>query len=176
MVRYPCASDSAALDMVDARLFEFVEIAPDPALCELVVRVPFGPAIEYRDFDCSYESCVKRCAYDSLCRYAWYDAPNKLCVKAGGTMFGASVRLTDDPSASEAFRRSKIRVAYRRPEFGGDPVVPYWGGACVNLGYQACLSSPECEPNRGKQGYNDEKLGGSANFYCGRTSCPNKGG
>ncbi len=164
--KYACAVDGK-LGTLEVPFDDFVEERPNTALCE-TIRPKIGArvgaeVITYPPDDCGWESCVRRCGYETTCMYALYDTTTRRCTKTIAAV------LTDDESlkgvkwTSRAFRRKESK--------GGDLALPYYAGRCNGLSFGECLSDRMCEPNTGKMGRNDEKNGGSANWYCGRVSC-----
>jgi hypothetical protein len=142
---------------------QFVEMVPDRSLCELVQLAPMTQYVEYANYTCGAESCVRRCAYDARCKYAMWRPGS--CIKT------VAAQLTDDP---RIYRSYVGRAFAKMSRYGGDVAPVYWAGRCNLLTYEACAIDPDCGVNQGKRGVNDELYGGSANWYCGRIKCLNK--
>ncbi len=149
-----CSSDTASIESFD-------EVHANLALCETFAVSPGAMWIKYPADECGPEACVRHCLRDSNCRYALYDTFTKRCTKT------TSAQLMDLESTKG--QPLTMRMWWRK---GYEDLVPrYYGGRCAPLTYGDCASDPQCQPNTGRQGVNDEKLGGSAGFYCGRVSC-----
>ena len=82
-----------------------------------------------------------------------------------------AARVTDDALRFADPARVGTRAFVKLPAFGGPTKPAYYGGKCALLSEAGCKAEAECGLNQGKMGYNDEKLAGSAGYYCGRVKC-----
>ncbi len=141
----------------------FEEMIPNVNLCEGIQFSGLARYCTYPPDDCGYETCVRRCEQASACRYAVF--------KDGRCTIAVSAELVDDETKFPPTKPWEGRAFAKTFKAGGDLRPRYYGGRCVHLTHGECNKDPDCEVNKGKMGYNDEKDGGSANFYCGRVSC-----